>query len=90
MKIIPNNCTLCLVRMATPLLHLVLATVAIMVRIYSISFDFAVIFGEDVAFGGVFRCTVGLAEKYGMYQLQFLKRLLTLFWARYNSLCFLF
>ncbi|ORZ33944.1 Thiamin diphosphate-binding protein [Catenaria anguillulae PL171] len=25
----------------------------------------AVIFGEDVAFGGVFRCTIGLAEKYG-------------------------
>ncbi|XP_032224268.2 2-oxoisovalerate dehydrogenase subunit beta, mitochondrial-like [Nematostella vectensis] len=24
-----------------------------------------VIFGEDVAFGGVFRCTVGLREKYG-------------------------
>lgn len=23
------------------------------------------IFGEDVAFGGVFRCTVGLQEKYG-------------------------
>lgn len=27
----------------------------------------ATIFGEDVAFGGVFRCTVGLREKYGMY-----------------------
>lgn len=26
---------------------------------------FAVIFGEDVAFGGVFRCTVGLQEKHG-------------------------
>lgn len=25
----------------------------------------SVIFGEDVAFGGVFRCTVGLADKYG-------------------------
>lgn len=25
----------------------------------------AIIFGEDVAFGGVFRCTVGLQEKYG-------------------------
>ncbi|KAJ1569836.1 hypothetical protein HK096_000636 [Nowakowskiella sp. JEL0078] len=25
----------------------------------------AVIFGEDVAFGGVFRCSVGLAEKFG-------------------------
>lgn len=26
---------------------------------------FPVIFGEDVAFGGVFRCTVGLRDKYG-------------------------
>lgn len=26
---------------------------------------FSVIFGEDVAFGGVFRCTVGLRDKYG-------------------------
>ncbi|XP_074657065.1 2-oxoisovalerate dehydrogenase subunit beta, mitochondrial-like [Tubulanus polymorphus] len=25
----------------------------------------AVIFGEDVAFGGVFRCTIGLKDKYG-------------------------
>ncbi len=25
----------------------------------------ACIFGEDVAFGGVFRCTDGLREKYG-------------------------
>ena len=25
----------------------------------------AVIFGEDVAFGGVFRCTMGLREKFG-------------------------
>jgi 2-oxoisovalerate dehydrogenase E1 component beta subunit len=25
----------------------------------------AIIFGEDVAFGGVFRCTVGLKEKFG-------------------------
>ena len=25
----------------------------------------SVIFGEDVAFGGVFRCTVGLQEKHG-------------------------
>lgn len=24
-----------------------------------------VIFGEDVGFGGVFRCTVGLQDKYG-------------------------
>ncbi|KAI0782199.1 pyruvate dehydrogenase [Abortiporus biennis] len=27
--------------------------------------DTAVIFGEDVAFGGVFRCTMGLAEEFG-------------------------
>ena len=27
--------------------------------------DSALIFGEDVQFGGVFRCTVGLADKYG-------------------------
>ncbi|KAI3657678.1 hypothetical protein MP638_003688 [Amoeboaphelidium occidentale] len=27
--------------------------------------DTATVFGEDVAFGGVFRCTVGLLEKYG-------------------------
>ena len=27
----------------------------------------ATIFGEDVAFGGVFRCTVGLRDKYGMF-----------------------
>lgn len=26
-----------------------------------------VCFGEDVAFGGVFRCTVGLQQKYGFY-----------------------
>lgn len=25
----------------------------------------AIVFGEDVAFGGVFRCTQGLREKYG-------------------------
>jgi hypothetical protein len=28
-------------------------------------FSIPVIFGEDVAFGGVFRCTVGLRDKYG-------------------------
>lgn len=27
--------------------------------------DSSVIFGEDVKFGGVFRCTMGLNEKYG-------------------------
>ncbi|QRW15112.1 pyruvate dehydrogenase E1 component beta subunit [Ceratobasidium sp. AG-Ba] len=29
--------------------------------------DTAVVFGEDVAFGGVFRCTMGLAEEFGKY-----------------------
>ncbi|KAL2920172.1 hypothetical protein HK105_200238 [Polyrhizophydium stewartii] len=28
----------------------------------------AVIFGEDVSFGGVFRCTMGLAEKFGKHR----------------------
>jgi len=32
-------------------------------------FDVAVVFGEDVAFGGVFRCTVGLRQKYGKIKL---------------------
>ena len=27
--------------------------------------SYAVVFGEDVAFGGVFRCAVGLREKFG-------------------------
>jgi len=27
--------------------------------------DVAVVFGEDVAFGGVFSCTADLREKYG-------------------------
>ncbi|KAH8989150.1 thiamine diphosphate-binding protein [Lactarius hatsudake] len=27
--------------------------------------DTAIVFGEDVAFGGVFRCTMGLAEEFG-------------------------
>jgi 2-oxoisovalerate dehydrogenase E1 component beta subunit len=27
--------------------------------------DTAVVFGEDVAFGGVFRCSVGLREEFG-------------------------
>ena len=26
---------------------------------------FQIVFGEDVAFGGVFRCTVGLREQFG-------------------------
>lgn len=28
-------------------------------------FDILVVFGEDVGFGGVFRCTSGLRERYG-------------------------
>lgn len=28
----------------------------------------AVVFGEDVAFGGVFRCTMGLAERFGKHR----------------------
>lgn len=32
----------------------------------SVIFEFiSVIFGEDVGFGGVFRCTIGLQDKYG-------------------------
>ena len=27
--------------------------------------DSAIVFGEDVGFGGVFRCTMGLAEEFG-------------------------
>ena len=30
-----------------------------------------VIFGEDVSFGGVFRCTMGLADKYGEMAIEF-------------------
>jgi hypothetical protein len=30
--------------------------------------DKACIFGEDVAFGGVFRCTVDLKEKFGQHR----------------------
>lgn len=29
---------------------------------------FTVVFGEDVAFGGVFRCSVGLQKKYGAHR----------------------
>lgn len=36
--------------------------------------NLSVIFGEDVAFGGVFRCTMNLAEQFG--ELSFLKRTL--------------
>ncbi|KAJ1774327.1 2-oxoisovalerate dehydrogenase subunit beta 2, mitochondrial, partial [Coemansia sp. RSA 1824] len=34
-------------------------------RISLTSDDSAVVFGEDVAFGGVFRCSVGLADEFG-------------------------
>ena len=34
-------------------------------KIYLFMFLMLVVFGEDVAFGGVFRCTLGLEEKYG-------------------------
>lgn len=34
--------------------------------IYNFIFICLVVFGEDVAFGGVFRCSVGLREKYGI------------------------
>jgi len=37
---------------------------SVVLRVYSVA-DVAVVFGEDVAFGGVFRCTVGLRQKYG-------------------------
>ena len=30
--------------------------------------SYAVVFGEDIAFGGVFRCAVGLREKFGKHQ----------------------
>ena len=29
----------------------------------------AAVFGEDVSFGGVFRCTMGLAQEFGMIRL---------------------
>lgn len=41
------------------------ATIAHTLDIALESDDKAVIFGEDVKFGGVFRCTMGLHEKYG-------------------------
>jgi len=37
--------------------------------LFEIIFKFIVLFGEDVAFGGVFRCSIGLREKYGINQI---------------------
>jgi pyruvate/2-oxoglutarate/acetoin dehydrogenase E1 component len=31
----------------------------------NLHFDSAYVFGEDVGFGGVFRCTTGLADRFG-------------------------
>ena len=41
------------------------ATITNTLDIALASDDKAIIFGEDVKFGGVFRCTMGLNEKYG-------------------------
>ena len=41
------------------------ATITNTLDIAMASDDAAIIFGEDVKFGGVFRCTMGLNEKYG-------------------------
>ena len=41
------------------------ATITNTLDIALASDDNAIIFGEDVKFGGVFRCTMGLNEKYG-------------------------
>ncbi len=51
----------------------------------------AVAFGEDIAFGGVFRCSVGLQEKFGNRRLLIpssggdwhLGATLTLHWKKY-------
>lgn len=36
--------------------------------------DTACVFGEDVAFGGVFRCTMGLSEMFGKERPQTTKK----------------
>jgi len=41
------------------------ATITDTLNIAMDSDDKAIIFGEDVKFGGVFRCTMGMNEKYG-------------------------
>ena len=43
----------------------VFSTLCSYLAIYCTPVIYTVIFGEDVAFGGVFRCTLGLQEKYG-------------------------
>lgn len=35
------------------------------ITLFSVIKNSAVLFGEDVKFGGVFRCSIGLNEKYG-------------------------
>jgi pyruvate/2-oxoglutarate/acetoin dehydrogenase E1 component len=47
-------------------LEITVLTLLVKMILYSYNvIDFIVVFGEDVAFGGVFRCTVGLQEKHG-------------------------
>ena len=47
-------------------LEITVRTLLVIITLFSHNvFDFLVVFGEDVAFGGVFRCTVGLQEKHG-------------------------
>lgn len=41
------------------------STIAHTLDIALASDDSSMVFGEDVKFGGVFRCTMGLHEKYG-------------------------
>lgn len=35
--------------------------------IFDLNLFFSVLFGEDVAFGGVFRCSVELKDRYGKF-----------------------
>lgn len=45
--------------------YFVLYKLLIIIQLYNILL-LSVVFGEDIAFGGVFRCTDGLKEKYGV------------------------